>query len=190
MIQLLPCHVLIVIRNLKTKVTASRMNYNIKISDFISVTLNEVIASTQCSQRTAGIPDICLTAADPIEFNFINKLMNVTSSTNLTSDRNIAANTLIKLFRIKVLTHRRISFDNKSLHSTSDINTYKIRADFVGNRHGRSNRTTCTGVYVRHHADFTVSCIRLVAETLNLNTSAFFKIVSKNLSSVVLSLYL
>ena len=166
------------------------MNYNIKISCFITVTLNEVIASTQCSQRPAGIPDIRLTAADLIEFNFINELMNMSGPTNLPTDRNIAADTFIKFFRVKVLTDRRICLDNESLHSASDINSYKIRAYFIGNRHCRANSATGTGVYVRHHADFTFGCIRLVAEAFNLNTSALFKIVSKNLRSVVLSLYL
>ena len=50
MIQLLPGHILIVVCNFKSKVTASRVNYDVKVSSLVAVSLNKVVSSSESSK--------------------------------------------------------------------------------------------------------------------------------------------
>lgn len=65
-------------------------------------------------------------------------------------------------------------------HSASDVNTDKIRADFVRYGHGRTNRTVRPCVDVGHHPNLLPFCERLPEQAVYLRETGVVHNVRKD----------
>ena len=90
-------------------------------------------------------------------------------------------NELIKRFKIEILVNKP-----DRLHTAPDVDTDKIRDDFVINRHRRADCAPGARMNVRHDTDFTPLNKRLIAQRLYLIACRLFQILRKDLGFVVL----
>ena len=142
-----------------SQITASCMNDKIICSVRSPVNLYKMIASAQCSQTP--LQPFCILKT-PVTAQTFQVKTCFSFLPDIFSGRNKVGGLIQPL-------HRNLTFTKiHCVHTASYIHAHHIGNCFVRNGHSSSDRTSFSGVYIRHNTDFAACCKFIVTHPLYL----------------------
>jgi hypothetical protein len=146
-----------------------------------------MITAAERTNTLLGAGQIYFGTANFVKSDFSDKSVSIIAYISAAGDFRV--NNCVKPHRIKIPRGDAVRGNYQRFHTAPDVNTHKVRHNFVVYRHGRADGTTRSGVNVRHQAYFASSRKGLIAQRLYLFPRIIVELAGKNFRAVIFSAY-